>query len=72
MYIVSVPPILHVPNQLVGVTLNQRVTLLCISEAYPKSINYWTKKNGEMILPSNTVFSTNDKVFFLICFCAWL
>ncbi|XP_065204686.1 lachesin-like [Planococcus citri] len=48
---VHFPPILHVPNQLVGATLSQKVTLLCISEAYPKSINYWTRGTGEMIIP---------------------
>lgn len=53
---ISVPPILHVPNQLVGATLNQKVTLLCISEAYPKSINYWIKGNGEMVISGNVNF----------------
>ncbi|KAK7574132.1 hypothetical protein V9T40_011323 [Parthenolecanium corni] len=51
--IVHFPPILHVPNQLVGASLNQQVTLHCISEAYPKSINYWTRENGEMIMPES-------------------
>ncbi|XKL69346.1 hypothetical protein PGB90_007115 [Kerria lacca] len=55
---VHFPPILHVPNQLVGATLNQKVTLLCISEAYPKSINYWIKGNGEMVI--------SDKKFEII------
>lgn len=32
-----------VQNQLVGVREGQQMTLECTSEAYPKSINYWTR-----------------------------
>lgn len=38
-----------IQNQLVGAYIGQQVTLECHSEAYPKSINYWTKDTGEMI-----------------------
>jgi hypothetical protein len=40
---------ISVPNQLVGAYEGQTLTLECQSEAYPKSINYWTKENGEII-----------------------
>lgn len=32
-----------IQNQLVGAQECQSVTLECMSEAYPKSIDYWTK-----------------------------
>jgi len=39
-----------VPNQLVGAMEGDDVVLECHSEAYPKSINYWTKLNGDIIV----------------------
>lgn len=42
--IVSVHPLIQVPNQLVGAPLEKTVILQCISEAYPKPINYWEKE----------------------------
>lgn len=39
-----------VPNQLVGAMENDDIVLECHSEAYPKSINYWTKLNGDIIV----------------------
>ncbi|XP_048513938.1 neurotrimin-like isoform X2 [Athalia rosae] len=47
--IVHFPPMISVPNQLVGARQGQQMTLECTSEAYPKSINYWTKEKGEII-----------------------
>lgn len=45
----SVSPMIWVQNQLVGAYEGQRVTLECQSEAYPKSINYWTREKGEIV-----------------------
>lgn len=45
----TVPPMIWVQNQLVGAYEGQRITLECQSEAYPKSINYWTREKGEII-----------------------
>lgn len=44
-----VPPMISVPNQLVGAVEGQRISLECLSEAYPKSINYWTRDKGEIV-----------------------
>lgn len=60
----AVPPMIWVQNQLVGAYEGQRITLECQSEAYPKSINYWTREKGEVI-PKGTrigpkVFSQNS------------
>jgi hypothetical protein len=38
-----------IQNQLVGAYEGQQMTLECHSEAYPKSINYWTREKGEII-----------------------
>uniref|UniRef100_A0A182JC76 Uncharacterized protein n=1 Tax=Anopheles atroparvus TaxID=41427 RepID=A0A182JC76_ANOAO len=53
MLIVHFPPMIWVPNQLVGAVEGQRMTLECHSEAYPKSINYWTREKGD-IVPQGT------------------
>lgn len=40
---------ISIQNQLVGAQEGQRMTLECNSEAFPQSINYWTKENNEII-----------------------
>jgi len=47
------PPYI-VPNQLIGAAETEDVVLECHSEAFPKSINYWTRDNGEIIVSGNT------------------
>ncbi|XP_023290067.1 neurotrimin [Orussus abietinus] len=49
MLIVHFPPMIWIQNQLVGARVGQQMTLECHSEAYPKSINYWTRDTGETI-----------------------
>lgn len=39
---------IRVPTQLVGAPLGTDVNLEYIVEAWPKSINYWEKDNGEI------------------------
>ncbi|XP_033323952.1 lachesin [Megalopta genalis] len=46
---VHFPPVIHVPNQLVGAPLGTDVALECFVEASPKSINYWEKDNVMII-----------------------
>jgi len=48
-YKLIVPPMIWVQNQLVGAVEGQRIVLECQSEAYPKSINYWTREKGEIV-----------------------
>ncbi|XP_046477409.1 limbic system-associated membrane protein isoform X1 [Neodiprion pinetum] len=47
--IVHFPPMIWVQNQLVGAREGQQMTLGCHSEAYPKSINYWTRDEGQIV-----------------------
>uniref|UniRef100_A0A1B0CN08 Putative opioid-binding protein/cell adhesion molecule n=1 Tax=Lutzomyia longipalpis TaxID=7200 RepID=A0A1B0CN08_LUTLO len=49
MLIIHFPPMIWVQNQLVGALEGQKITLECQSEAYPKSINYWTREKGEIV-----------------------
>ena len=51
-YIFSVPPMFWIPSQLEGAYVSKDVTLECHSEAFPKSINYWVKEDGAMLISS--------------------
>lgn len=42
-----------IPEQLIGAVLGSEVTLTCTTEAYPVSINYWTKDDEEALLASD-------------------
>ena len=53
----TVPPMFWIPSQLEGAYLGQDVTLECHSEAYPKSINYWVRKNGNMLVTGWLIIS---------------
>uniref|UniRef100_A0A2S2PES2 Lachesin n=1 Tax=Schizaphis graminum TaxID=13262 RepID=A0A2S2PES2_SCHGA len=46
-------PLVQVPNQLVGAPQKTDITLQCYVEASPKSINYWTRESGEMIISND-------------------
>uniref|UniRef100_T1IZW5 Ig-like domain-containing protein n=1 Tax=Strigamia maritima TaxID=126957 RepID=T1IZW5_STRMM len=45
-------PSIRIPNQLVGAPLEKEVLLECLVEASPRSVNYWTRENGDMIISS--------------------
>lgn len=46
-------PVIQVPNQLVGAPTGTDVTLECYVEASPRSINYWVRDSGEMVISSD-------------------
>ncbi|KAA0201608.1 hypothetical protein HAZT_HAZT009491 [Hyalella azteca] len=46
---VQFPPMLWIPNQLEAAHVGGKITLECNTEAFPRSINYWTNHRGEMI-----------------------
>lgn len=50
----TVSPMIWIQNQLVGAHESESVTLECQSEAYPKSINYWTREKGEILAKGAT------------------
>lgn len=53
--------------QLVGAYDDQQITLECHSEAYPKSINYWTRDNGDIIPHSTFRADRIIEVSWLCC-----
>ncbi|VVC44571.1 Immunoglobulin subtype,Immunoglobulin-like domain,Immunoglobulin-like fold,Immunoglobulin subtype [Cinara cedri] len=57
MLITQFPPTIWVQNQLVGAQMDQSVTLECMSEAFPKSINYWTR-NKTILITNGTKYHT--------------
>lgn len=50
---------LWIPHQLVGAPLAYNVTLECHTEAYPTSLNYWTRDDGHMIHESTKYHMEN-------------
>ncbi|XP_059082236.1 neurotrimin-like isoform X2 [Tigriopus californicus] len=50
---VQFPPMFWIPSQLEGAYVGQDITLECHSEAFPKSINYWIKEDGAMLISGN-------------------
>jgi neurotrimin len=44
-----------IQNQLVGAQVGQEITLECLSEAFPKSVNYWTRDNDDIIANSKFI-----------------
>ncbi|XP_066140748.1 neurotrimin-like isoform X1 [Euwallacea fornicatus] len=53
--LVQFPPSVWIQFQLIGAYQGQKVTLECHCQAFPKSINYWARDNGE-IIPHSTKF----------------
>lgn len=64
---VQFPPMAWVPQQLEGAYIGQELTIECHTEAYPKSINYWTNTKGDMIVTGDRyepiVAETTYKVY---------
>jgi hypothetical protein len=54
---------LSIPNQLEGAYLGQDVALVCHTEAYPTSINYWTTERGDMIVSGEYFTSISIRDF---------
>ncbi|XP_054710521.1 lachesin-like [Uloborus diversus] len=50
---VNFAPMIWIPNQLVGAPLDTDVLLDCGLESHPKSVTYWTREGGIMILSNS-------------------
>lgn len=55
-----------IQNQLVGSMEGEQITLECHSEAFPKSINYWTKNEGHIISQGTYARSFQREYFSVI------
>ncbi|XP_075749955.1 lachesin-like isoform X3 [Rhipicephalus microplus] len=53
---VSFAPMIWIPNQLVGASIDTDVTLDCNLESHPKSVTYWTR-NTDTIIHQNSKYS---------------
>ena len=47
-----------IPNQLVGAAIGSDVTLDCNLESHPKSVTYWTRDGGGVMILSNTKYNS--------------
>nr|XP_012216576.1 PREDICTED: lachesin-like isoform X1 [Linepithema humile] len=63
LLLVHFTPMIWIQNQLVGAQEGQQMTLECNSEAYPKSINYWTRDNIIITNGEKYVLSFSDNVY---------
>ncbi|XP_053973282.1 lachesin-like [Hylaeus anthracinus] len=56
---VNFPPSAKVPNQLLSSPLDTDVSLICLIEAYPKTINLWTRR--EQVIMSGGRYEINER-----------
>ncbi|XP_050436050.1 neurotrimin-like [Adelges cooleyi] len=59
--IVHFAPMVWIQNQLVGAFIGDRLSLECLVEAFPKSINYWSSDNGNILLSQGDDYDTSFK-----------
>lgn len=50
---VNFPPMVWIPNQLVGAPVGSDVILDCNLESHPRSVTFWTREGGIMILSND-------------------
>ncbi|KAH1011613.1 hypothetical protein HUJ04_000944 [Dendroctonus ponderosae] len=58
---VNFAPVIKVPSQLLGTPSNTDVQLECYVEAFPNTINYWTRHMGEMLLNGSKYIIREDR-----------
>ncbi|XP_050295047.1 neurotrimin-like [Anthonomus grandis grandis] len=62
MVVTHFPPNIWIKNQLVGAYEGQKVILECHSEAWPRSINYWTTENGIIISHKGVKYDIHQEI----------
>nr|XP_018904085.1 PREDICTED: lachesin-like isoform X1 [Bemisia tabaci] len=62
MVSVDFPPQLVIPHQLVGAPVGSSVTLECVTEAHPASLNYWASERGDMIHDNGAKYKIETQV----------
>lgn len=45
-----------IQNQLVGAFEGDRLSIECHVEAFPKSINYWSSENGNLLTQGTSIY----------------
>ncbi|XP_046639472.1 lachesin-like [Daphnia pulicaria] len=58
-------PVINVPNQLIWSTQGNNFTMECNVEAFPRSVNYWIRGDGELIISGSKfgVSEVRDSIF---------
>ncbi|CAM1324504.1 Uncharacterised protein r2_g3326 [Pycnogonum litorale] len=54
----SVPPMLWIPEQLIGAVIDSKIKLVCNVEAFPKPITYWKNTSNNVVISSDRYLST--------------
>ncbi|KAG8201009.1 hypothetical protein JTE90_021471 [Oedothorax gibbosus] len=55
---VNFPPMIWIPNQLVGAPVGTDVSLICNLESFPRSVTYWNREGGTIVL-TNEKYNTD-------------
>ncbi|XP_035229101.1 lachesin-like, partial [Stegodyphus dumicola] len=55
---VNFAPMIWIPNQLVGAAIGADVVLDCNLESHPKSVTYWTRDGGGVMILSNIKYNS--------------
>ena len=45
----AVPPLIRIPNQMVGAANGTTGVLRCDVEAYPEAVRYWERDDGRLL-----------------------
>lgn len=49
MIFFSVPPMIRIPNQMIGASIGSKAILDCYIEAFPPSVTYWERSDGRIL-----------------------
>lgn len=49
LYLKTVPPLIRIQNQLVGVANGSTGMLKCDVEAFPEAVRYWERADGRLL-----------------------
>ncbi|XP_034253657.1 neurotrimin-like [Thrips palmi] len=60
---VEFPPVIEVPSQLVGARVGRQLVLQCLSQAFPKSINYWVRGDNTLVKGPGYQTETIDSAY---------
>ncbi|KAE9533014.1 hypothetical protein AGLY_009442 [Aphis glycines] len=60
--IVHFAPMVWIQNQLVGAFVGDRLSIECHVEAFPKSINYWSSENGNLLTQGDNYDTTLKEI----------
>lgn len=66
LYSFLVPPTIWSQNNLIYTSIGQKVTLECITESHPNSVNYWIRGKGDIVQGGSYETIVLDNIFKVI------